>query len=296
MSGHVTDKIGDILAGRLSPEEHAAAEVHMKACDDCALEIAWTRRFREQALRQGVRHLHALRIIELAGSPNAATAAERDHLSSCADCGGELHWIEGLPADGEAGETEAEEDAETQLESAPGRRGAMLRRVWLPIGLAAAAILLVVLLPRLGEPDLSGLTVLEPIPVRINRAVPEPESFEDYRQQGLEAYLDGDYTTATEHLDAAVNLRPGDPSMHLYLGSSYLLLKEPARARESLVVAMENARDPALKDEAAWQLANALLLAGRTGEAEESLEALAVREGRRQQEARALLESVGAAR
>lgn len=297
MSGHVTDRLGDIVAGRLGRDEQQRIDEHVKRCPECASKIAWTRRLREEALRQGVRHPSSLRIVELGRAPEAATEAEREHLASCADCGGELHWVEGLPASGEAEEAEGEGGADAEMEPLPSRPARRKERwplrVWLPVGLSVAALLLVLFLPRWGEPDLSGLAVIEPLPVRTLRGVPEPGTYEDHLQQGLAAYRDADYRLAESHLEKAAALRSADPVANLYLGSAYLLLDVRGPAVTRLEIAEEAARDPALKAEAAWQLANALVLTGSTAEAKESLETLAQGGGQRQSEARELLEKLG---
>jgi thioredoxin-like negative regulator of GroEL len=157
---------------------------------------------------------------------------------------------------------------------------------------AAAAILLFVLVPPAGDPGLADLAQVEPLPVRITRAVPEPDSFEDHRLRGLEAYATGDYLAAGAHLADALELRPADAEILLYLGSTFLLRGQPESAADLLGGPAIAATDPVLRDEAAWQLANALLMAGRVEEAEQTLETLAVREGRRRGDAQALVEAL----
>lgn len=292
MSPHPLERLGDLVTGRLDPAEHAEVEDHVKSCPDCASTIAWTRELRQQAERQGLRHLATRRIVELSRLPASATESERRHLSSCAECGGELRWVEGLPVSPGAAESEAEED----LPEAPAPAAAARLGVWLVGGLAAAAgILLFVFLPPIG-PDLAGLAVVEPLPVRLTRDAPTAGSFEEQRLLGLEAYASADYAAAEAGLRRALDLRPGDDEITVYLGSAVLLQGEPARAADLLRAPAQGATRSAFRDEAAWILANALLLDGAPAEARSTLEALAGREGHRQNGAQQLLERMQASR
>ncbi len=288
MSEHRNHQIADFLAERLAEAERRDFEEHMKRCPECSADLSWARDLREQALRQGLRHLAPMRIVELAADRQAVTEAEGDHLSRCRECGTEIDWAGGLcePAEGE------DEDAGPRTRWTP-IAGRPRRVNWGWAGLAAAAaVLLFVLLPPAGDPGLADLAQVEPLPVRITRAVPEPDSFEDHRLQGLEAYSAGDYVGAGAHLADALELRPADAEMLLYLGSTFLLRGQPESAAEMLDGPAVAATDPVLRDEAAWQLANSLLLAGRGDEAERTLETLAGREGRRRTEAQALVEAL----
>jgi len=155
--------------------------------------------------------------------------------------------------------------------------------------------LLLIYLPT-GSRDFSQLVVIKPLPVSITRDIPEPGSFEESRILGLESYDSGDYAGAQDHLRRALEIRPDDPEVTVYLGSALLLEGEPARAAERL-------RGPALAsgrsqfhDEAAWLLANAYLLTGEPAGARSLLEALASGKGHRQPDAEALLEAMSAAR
>jgi tetratricopeptide (TPR) repeat protein len=295
MSDHLGPKIGDLLAGRLTTEEQRGFEEHVKSCKECASELSLARELREQALRQGVRHIPAPRIFELAGARHAVTPAESEHLSACADCEGEIQWAEGLPASGDAGE-----DSESEADPASGRprkEPDRANRDWLWAGLAAAAALVVLLLiPQDGATDLSGLASIKPLPVKLSRSVPAPDSFEEHRLLSLEAYAGADYPSATEHLSNALALHTDDPEMLLYLGSIQLLRGDTGDSVERFERARENATDSVVKEEAGWQLANALLMANRNDDAEQVLKEIASGEGHRRNDAAALLESIQIAR
>jgi len=290
MSEHRNHQIADFLAGRLEEAERREFEEHMKACPECSADLSWARELREQALRQGLRHLAPMRIVELAADRQTATGAEGDHLAQCRECGKEIDWAGSLsePAEGE----EEDEDAKSHTRWTP-TTGRSRRRSWTWAGLAAAAaLLLFVLIPSGSDRSLAELAQVEPLPVRITRSVPVPDSFEDRRLRGLEAYSAGDYVAAAAQLAGALELRPADAEMLLYLGSTFLLQDQPESAADMLGGPAVAATDTALRDEAAWQLANSLLLAGRGDEAERTLQVLSDREGRRRTDALALLEAV----
>jgi Flp pilus assembly protein TadD len=141
-------------------------------------------------------------------------------------------------------------------------------------------------------PDVRGLAVVEPLPVRVSRSVPEAGSFEAHREAGLERYSSGDYGTATHELALALEIRPDDGEVELYLGSAELLSGNLAEARTRLRAASEHAARPRIREEALWQLANLELAADHAAEASRLLERVIGLEGQRQAAARALVDSL----
>lgn len=280
MSGHVELEIADFVAGRLSDERRRQIEDHMKECDPCRNDVRWAVELRDEALRQGLRHLDPMRTIALSADASNATEAELAHLDGCKSCRGELEWAKSAP----------DEDAETEPEPAPRRRGSLG-----PWALAVAAIVVLAFAWMLAvrtPPSTTGLARIEPLPVHATRSVVEAGSFEEQRLLGLEAYVARDWETAREAFGRAVEMRPEDPEMWLYLGSTALLLGDAATAMDELALAAELAGAPALRDEATWQLANAELAAGRPADAERHLRDLADDEDRRAADARALLSEI----
>ena len=157
---------------------------------------------------------------------------------------------------------------------------------------AAAVVLTLILVPRGADVDYAGLARVEPLPVRVTRSVPEAGSFEEIRLLGLDAYAAGDFAAAREYLLRAVELEPDNGEMLLYLGSTELLEGQVEAAIDHLEKARERSPDGAVKDEAAWQLANAALLDGRPEDAVRVLEKIGEFDGRRAEDARALLDSL----
>jgi hypothetical protein len=272
--GHVVDEIADYLEGRLAPHRLAEVEEHLGTCADCAADFAFGRELRDEAARQGLRHLAAERFVEL-GSTAAPTPtdAEAQHLDRCEMCRAELSWMRGLPA---------EEEARRARVVPLFRR----RAAWL---LLAAAIAGLALWPRGGGRDLSRFARLEPIPVRLTRGDAN-DSFERERLLGLERYSNADWAGARESLSAALRARPASEEIRLYLGSAELLDGDVDAAVGRLRGLVDEAADPGIRAEARWQLANALLAAKQTQEeAMKLLEAVAAAPGRRAGPARELL-------
>jgi len=152
--------------------------------------------------------------------------------------------------------------------------------------------LTLILVPRDADVDYPGLARIEPLPVRIERSVPESGSFQAIRRLGLDSYAAGNYAIAREHLARAVEMEPSNGEMLLYLGSAGLLDGDLEPAIGHLEQARTRSPDGAVKDEAAWQLANAALLDGRSDEAKRILQKLGEFDGRRGEDSRALLESL----
>jgi anti-sigma factor RsiW len=280
VSGHVHLELADYLAGRLSDERRRQFEKHVRSCESCAAEARWAAEFREEALRQGLRHLDPQREIAIASDPTAASHAERSHLDRCQACRTELEWMRAHPDD--------EADDEEEEPSTPRRAG----RPWAWAAAAAAIVVLGLLWVR--QPwngaDIAQLARIEPLPVRISRSAPEAGSFQQWRLSGLDAYAAGDYASARDALGRAAQLRPDDAETRLYFGSSALLDGDLETAAAELRLAAALAEDaPALRDEAMWQAANVALAGGRPEEAERLLRDLSAELGPRADDARRLL-------
>lgn len=287
MSEHVVNWVSDFLARDLSPERSREIDEHLSDCPDCSADVAWVRELKDQALRDGVRHLPAARVVELASTgDDAAADSERQHLAACTFCRGEIAW-----ARKDHDSTESD-----KRPVGPSRRSQSVRRPrpvssippWAWIALVAATVLIVVfLIPR--GPRVSGLARVKPLDVTLTPGAVQPGSFEESRRLGLEAYRKRDYDSAVDHLSRAAELRPDDAAVLLYVGSAHLLLDRHARAAHDLRRAVEAAPNPMLRREAQWQLANAALAADRLEEARGILDSLAHRAGSRRAEAAELL-------
>jgi hypothetical protein len=122
--------------------------------------------------------------------------------------------------------------------------------------------------PRAGEPafSLAPLASIRALPVRVTREAFEAGSFDEARALGLSAYQGAAYDSAASQLRIALDQKPGDPEVSLYLGSAELLRRNPGAAMPPLETA-SRAKDPAIQEEALWQLANAWLLANQGDDA-----------------------------
>ena len=121
--------------------------------------------------------------------------------------------------------------------------------------------------PPAGEPfSLAPLASIGALPVRLTREAFEAGSFDEARTLGLAAYQGAAYESAASQLRIALDRRPGDPEVSLYLGSAELLRRNPGSAMPPLETA-SRAKDPAIQEEALWQLANAWLLANQGDDA-----------------------------
>jgi hypothetical protein len=293
MNEHVTLELADYLAGRLDPERQEAMARHIQTCPECAAEVAFASRFVESAIEQGLAHLRADRVVRIADEPGSATAAERSHLEACAACRAEVEWAGKAPAGS------AELPGSGTVAGAGKRRVFRLRpRIWIPAAAALAAVLAIVILrmdaPPLRDPAaLAGLISAEPLPVRINRSIIPADSFEVARLRGLEAYAEGDHAAARDRFAEALTLRPGDPEVLLYAGSSALLEGDAAVAAPLLEAGLARAGTGAeaapLREELAWQLADARLEMGDGATARSHLEELARQGGRHAEEARRIV-------
>jgi hypothetical protein len=158
-------------------------------------------------------------------------------------------------------------------------------RRWAPIGLAAAAMLALVLLwPADRTARLGDLARLEPVAyVRIDTRGAAGSDASRKFAEGMALYTELQYGEAARVLSDAVHLGEGIPpwrerdQARFYLGLSLLLAGRPQPARIHLEQAAA-ATAPPLAERARWYLAQAALLTDDPGTALAQLELLA-REG-----------------
>jgi hypothetical protein len=297
---HVVDRIADYLEERLIPAEVELFDAHLRVCTDCQTQVQFARTLQSNALEQGVMHIRPGRVVALAAHPEAVTEIEERHLMDCRSCRAELEWVRESSvtdvADGAVGGG-APTAADAGSRSHPGRdrklRWSRSRGWRLGLATAVAAVLaLIVILPD-GSMDperAKELARLTPIPVNLTRGPVEPDSFEEDRQLGLEAYRDGRYREAAGFLQKAVEHRPADAELHLYLGSAAMLAGDSEAALVHLQQCFEHAQTDALRAEAQWQLANAQLAVGDVDAARSVLRRLLEAGGLHADESARLLE------
>jgi predicted Zn-dependent protease len=104
------------------------------------------------------------------------------------------------------------------------------------------------------------LAQIEAIALRIPRSVPEPGTFEEAWMQALSLYQRAEYREASLVLRELSKRDPDHFESTLLLGSALLLDGQPSDAVTALERAEELATSSTDRDEARWQLANALLL------------------------------------
>lgn len=277
-TGHVTERLVEILERRLAPEEETEIDAHLRGCRKCAADIALARSLHEEGSRKAKRHLSAERVLALATEPAArATPEEQVHLSSCGSCREEIALEKCMPDPAELGGAPAV--ALSRPSSRPSRSGFLGGWRWVVwAGVTAGAVAVVMLATHLGHDEdvlhLKALARIEPLAADVPRSVPEPGSFEEAWNLALEQYAEGDYVAAETLLERASALAPNRAEVALYLGSARLLLGRADAASEGLRRATELALSGHLEEEAQWQLANACLAAGKRREAEESLRAV----------------------
>jgi hypothetical protein len=87
-------------------------------------------------------------------------------------------------------------------------------------------------------------------------------------------------------------VRTDETDTLVYLGSAEMLDGAPDKAVVHLRLAVQLADDPALREEATWQLVNAMLLSNLVDESSSLLDNLAAGGGHRAGDARSLQESL----
>jgi len=293
MSDHVSLELADFLENRLSPERRVDFQRHIEVCAACAAELAFALRFREGAVAEGLAHPRPDRLVALAAGSEEVTEIERRHLESCPECRVELEWAS-APDDLEPTVSGGHRPRRPGRSQRPGfLRTPRRTRTWLSVA-AVLVVAAIVLVPRFRDdsPRFADLIAVEPLPVLINRGAAAPDSFATARLRGLEFYRDGDYAGAGSQLQAALDLRPGDAELLLYLGSSELMLGNPDMAAKHLEEGRRGATNDALREEIDWQLANALLRRGSTAEARRVLEQVVATGGDRAGDAQRILNTL----
>jgi hypothetical protein len=282
---HLEEVLAEFVLGRLAPDDHARWLAHVATCEPCRSLVATAQRVREDDA-----HLATEVIVELADRAIELSHEQALHVETCAACAAELEQMRAIAAP---------EELQSQISfarrtPAPRARVRRVQRIAWPMGmLAVAAVLVMMLLPRGAEELLlSDLSDLEPLPVRITRSVTEPESMEEARLLGLEAYRAGDWVTATEHLERAI-ARGSELDLRLYLASSRLFLGDDVTAANVIDTLLFDPNvTPGLRDEARWLRVQIALRAEDVDTTNALLEAIISDAGRRAAEAQELQERV----
>jgi predicted anti-sigma-YlaC factor YlaD len=282
VTDHTTTQLADYLQGRLDPTQELEVKRHVEACADCAADLAFARELRQNAMSQGMMHLSTTRIIAIATEGSSADEVEERHLDRCEACRSEYAWAEKRPGEdawdslqfqkrrAQSVEVEPTERPAQPVELEPRRR----RRgpsttVW-TLGVAAAAVLAVVLLLPRGQDVQEAVRALaspQALPVSTTRAQGDPGSFEDTRAKGLNRYAEGDYSGAQEHLRSALALQPGDGVATLYLASAEVLTAQVDPAASRLQDLLSGDLLAGIRSEALWLLIQVRVIQGRGGEA-----------------------------
>lgn len=282
---HLDDVLADFVLGRLAADEHARWLAHLATCEPCRALVAVAQRVREDDA-----HLATDVIVALADGVIELSTEHALHLQSCAACAAELEEMRAIALP---------EELQTPVSfarraPAPLSRARRVQRIAWPMGmLAVAAVLVMMMLPRGAEEFLlADLSELEPLPVRITRSVTEPESMEEARLLGLEAYRAGDWITAAEHLERAID-RGGEIDLRLYLASSRLFLGDDVTAHDSIdTLLVDPQATPGLRDEARWLRVQIALRAEDVDTTNALLEEIISGAGRRAAEANELRERI----
>jgi len=269
MNTHVVDRVADLLEGRLADAEESRLREHLESCDDCRRDVDFAAQLRELVIAADLRHLRPERIVAVADGEDA-DPREATHLERCDDCAAEVRELRAIPAPSQ------ERTHRTAGTPAPRRRNLADLRTWIGVAVAAAVVVFA-LFP--GGPDLAGLANLDPLPVRITRIQPEPESFLEAWHAGLEAYGTGDVTTAAAEFALATQRDPRAAEAWLYLGSARLLAGDAAGAERALERCVELEPDPVVLEAAWWWAAQTSLRRGDGVAAAERLERVIALEG-----------------
>lgn len=284
---HVLDLVLDYLEGRLDPDRTDEVRQHLRGCDDCRQDFEHASALRGATIEAELRHIHSHRIVELADGLHP-TVHENQHLDACETCRRELEWSGDLDLP-----VELLEEGPAPVETRRGLFGLPLPVVQWGSVLAAAAVLVVLTLPR-GDDALRSLADVRALPVEVDVTRAASTAMD----RGLTAYADADYRTSQAEFQRAVREEAGYAEAYLYLGSSQLHLGEVASAIQNLAQAIQSTDTDELDRTGAaahYLLGNAYLLQGREGYARSNFERVITLDGLFVPEAREQLEKMDSA-
>lgn len=277
----ILEEAADYIDGRLAPGRRDLIQDHLEECSACRAHYDLIERSRATVRRGPLCHLtpERIRALSVEALPQPS-GDEAEHLAACSDCCAELAWARSAPR------------VERVARPAPGlgsRRvdvGPLLLRplrevweafrrrpMWGAAGLGVATAVTVFFIffaPGDRDRQFSDIAIVEPIPVPAVKG--DEGEFARRLMSALEPYAAGHYADAARSLEELVPLAADPSTVLLYLGSAQLLDGQPGEAAQTLRGAMDRAKAPRLREEAAWQLAQALL---RHGEGLEARAALA---------------------
>lgn len=278
---HVAELVADFVFGRLEGDELQRVREHLEQCSECAQDFAAAVTLRQAS--EEAQHLSEQRIAQLSDSPDILLLEEREHLESCARCSHELSVLRDLGAAPDL----SDRSRQPRRAASPAPRARLLQQ-WVAPAMVLAATIAFLLLPRGIDP--TELAQLEPMPVRLSRTAPQPDSFEAARLAGLSSYVDEDWSGAIASFELALRMRPGIAELRLYRASANALRGEPELARDELGDLVADATlDATTANEARWQLAQLELAAGEAQAARELLGEIVDSRGHRARNAQELL-------
>lgn len=110
-------------------------------------------------------------------------------------------------------------------------------------------------------------------------------------QEGMNAYVQGDYRAAAGSLQDAVALNPGHLPSRFYLGISHLMLEQPGDAINHLGAVIDAGPNPYV-EEAHWFVSKAYFKKNDVAQARAHLQAVIAMSGAYQEDAKGALESL----
>lgn len=237
-------------------------------------------------------HPLAAQLVPLAQGQLGAEESGRvlEHVERCPACSAELDFLSDVV------QAAAEHGAQDEAAARPADR----RRLpfWVA-GLAAAAVLLLFLVPRLFAPAPPGVVELAQWTPPPYVEPPIPRGEDDDFGTAMRAYALGNYAAVEEALSRLLGRHggehaPADAPALLYRGAARVELGRLADAERDLALAAELAQSSTLREHALWCLANLRLLRADVPGARAALERLAAERGRFEEHARKLLADLDA--
>jgi hypothetical protein len=213
-----------------------------------------------------------------------------EHVERCPACSAELDFLSDVV------QAAAEPGVQDEATARPADRR---RLPFWAAGLAAAALLLLFLGPRLFAPDGPGVVELAQWTPPPYIEPPIPRGEDDDFGTAMRAYSRGDYAATEQFLSRLLGEgepAPADAPALLYRGASRVELGRLADAERDLGLAAELAQPAPLREHALWCLANVRLLRGDAPGARAALERLVAEHGTFEQHARSLLAQLDARR